>query len=73
MKPKSKLPVADRVILPGAASTTFNTYWDLLMLVVPSGRERTETEFTQLYKASGFQLTRIVPTTPISIIEGKLS
>jgi hypothetical protein len=41
------------------------------MLVMTGGRERTEEEFRQLYEASGFRLTRVVPTeSPFSVIEG---
>ncbi len=38
---------------------------------VIAARERTEKEFRALYEASGFQLTRVVPTqSPFSVIEG---
>ena len=47
-------------------------YLDVNMLVVTEGRERTGHEFTDLFRAAGFELTRIVPTgLDISIIEGK--
>ena len=45
---------------------------DLLMMVYPGGMERTEQEYRELYQASGFELTRIVPTaSPVSVIEGR--
>jgi hypothetical protein len=41
------------------------------MLIMTGGRERTEAEFRQLYEASGFRLTRFVPSeSPFSVIEG---
>lgn len=41
-----------------------------MMIIYPSGRERTEAEYRQLFQAAGFRLTRIVPTlTPVSAIE----
>lgn len=41
------------------------------MLVMTGGRERTETEFRELYERAGFRLTRVVPTeSPFSVIEG---
>jgi hypothetical protein len=41
------------------------------MLTILTGRERTEEEFAALFRASGFRLTRVVPTaSPLSIIEG---
>lgn len=41
---------------------------ELLMLVV-GGRERTEAEFRSLLAATGFSLTRIIPTEASSLIE----
>ena len=35
---------------------------DLEMLVLPSGKERTEAEFATLFAAAGWKLTRVVPT-----------
>lgn len=43
---------------------------DVNMLVLLTGRERTEDEFRELYASAGFRLTRIVPAGRISIIEG---
>lgn len=47
-------------------------FMDLNMLVLTEGgRERTADEFSDLYRASGFSLARIVPTaSPVSIVEG---
>jgi len=43
----------------------------LEMLLFPGGKERTEKEFRDLLAASGWKLTRIVPTAShISIVEG---
>jgi hypothetical protein len=45
---------------------------DIQMLITMSGKERTEAEYRQLLEASGFRLTRIVPTSsPMHIIEGE--
>ena len=47
---------------------------DLNMLVCTGGRQRSEAEFRDLYRASGFRLTRIVPTaTGICVMEGERS
>ena len=43
---------------------------DLMMLVVLSGRERTEAEFRALYAAAGFTITRVLPAGMQAIIEG---
>lgn len=58
-------------VVPTTSEPHFSKFIDLNMLVMTGGRERTEEEFRQLYDASGFQLTRIVPTeSPFSVIEG---
>jgi hypothetical protein len=46
---------------------------DVNMLVVTGGRQRSAAEFRELYAASGFRLTRIVPTASpaASVIEGE--
>ncbi len=44
---------------------------DILMLVMEGGKERTKDEYRKLLEASGFRLTRIIPTkSPYSVIEG---
>ena len=57
--------------MPEGNEPHFSKFIDLNMLVMTGGRERTEEEFRRLYDASGFRLTRIVPTeSPFSVIEG---
>ncbi len=44
---------------------------DVNMLVCTGGRQRSEEEFRDLYRAAGFRLTRIVPTPArVCVIEG---
>lgn len=44
---------------------------DLHMLVMTVGRERTPNAFRSLFTASGFELTRVIPTAGVfSIVEG---
>lgn len=58
-------------VVPETSEPHFSKFIDLNMLVITGGRERTEAEFRQLYEASGFRLTRIVPSeSPFSVIEG---
>jgi hypothetical protein len=67
---KGKLILVEAVVPPGS-EPDFSKFIDLNMLVMTGGRERTEEEFRQLYEASGFRLTRVVPTeSPFSVIEG---
>lgn len=65
-----RLMVLESVIPPGNDSM-FGKLLDLNMLVIPGGMERTEAEYRALFAATGFRLSRIVPTTTeVSIIEG---
>ncbi len=45
---------------------------DIAMLIYPSGMERTEEEYRELFAAAGFELTGVTPTSsPVSVIEGR--
>jgi hypothetical protein len=69
--PSGRLLVVEGVIPPGNGPC-FGKLLDLTMLTIPGGQERTEEEYRTLFKAGGFQLTRIVPTlAEVSVIEGK--
>jgi hypothetical protein len=47
---------------------------DVLMLVCTGGRRRSEEDFRGLFAASGFQLSRIVPTaTGVSVVQGEVA
>ena len=70
MKPESKLLVVEMIVPPGNQPSMAKLL-DLEMLVITGGRERTETEFNNLFVSSGFKLSRIIPTKEsICIIEG---
>jgi len=48
----------------------FGNHLDINMLVLTGGRERTPDEFAHLFADSGWQLTRVIPTSsPYSIVE----
>jgi len=65
-----KLLVVDHVIRPGNDFEP-GKFLDLQMLIFPSGCERTEKQFSELFAAAGWKLSRIVPTSvPESIVEG---
>lgn len=69
MGDRGRLLVVESVIPPGN-EPHFGKLLDLTMLVVPGGRERTRQEYTELFAAGGFRLTRVVPTdAEVSIIE----
>ncbi len=69
MPDDGKLLVVESVIPPG--NDPFGgKLLDLVMLLIPGGKERTEAEYRELFSTAGFELTRIVPTaTEVSVIE----
>jgi hypothetical protein len=71
MSTQAKLLVIE-MVLPLAADPAFGSLLDLNMLVMSGGRERTQEEYRSLFEASGFSLTRVIPTlAPMSILEAK--
>jgi hypothetical protein len=67
----ARLLVVEFVIPPGN-EPFFGKWFDLAMMVVPGGMERTEDEYRKLFDAAGFRLLRTVPTQlEISVIEGE--
>lgn len=70
VNPGGKLLVVDCVIQPGNHFSPAK-FLDLQMLIFPSGRERTEEQFRELFSAAGWKLSRVIPTAASdSIIEG---
>ncbi len=71
MSSNSKLLIVESVIPPG--NEPFGgKFLDLVMLLIPGGKERTEDEYRELLGKAGFELTQVVPTgTEISIMEAK--
>lgn len=70
MRPGGRILAAELVLQPDSPDP-FPYFLDLEMLVMLTGRERTEEEFRELYRAAGLRLTRIIPTASIySLIEG---
>jgi hypothetical protein len=64
-----RLLLVEGVVPPGN-EPSISKFFDLAMLVLPGGLERTQEEYRQLLEAAGFRLTRIVPTrTWVSVIE----
>jgi orsellinic acid C2-O-methyltransferase len=74
MPPHGKLLIVEGVYparIDGSLASRGAAANDVNMLVSTGGRQRSEEEFRELYRASGLALTRIVPTlSPVSVIEG---
>ena len=69
---QGRLIVVD-MVLPEDARPHPAKLLDLLMLMFPGGRERTEQEWRELLSKAGFAITRIVPTkAPDSVIEAAI-
>jgi O-methyltransferase domain/Dimerisation domain len=67
----SRLILVDCVV-PEDDAPDFSKLFDLNMLVMTGGMERTEAEFRDLLQAAGFRLLRVIPTDlPPSIIEAE--
>lgn len=70
VNPGGRLLVVDEVILPGNDFAP-GKFLDIQMMLFPGGMERTEKQFRELLAASGWRLSRIIPTAAgISIVEG---
>jgi hypothetical protein len=73
MNAGARLVLIDSVV-PGRNEPSFSKFMDLNMLVMTGGRERSAEEFRDLLTATGFRLTRILPTQSIvSIVEAEPS
>lgn len=71
MQPNGRLIVVDTVV-PETDEPHFSKFFDLNMMVMTGGKERTAAEFEQLLAAAGFKLLRVIPTElPTSIVEGQ--
>jgi O-methyltransferase domain/Dimerisation domain len=69
MNPGGRLLLIEMVLPPGNAPHP-GKLLDMMMLVGPGGRERTEQEYGTLLEKAGFRLTRVVPTqSTVSVIE----
>jgi O-methyltransferase domain len=69
VNPGGKLLVVDDVIQPGNDFSP-GKFLDLQMLIFPSGCERTEKQFRDLFAAANWRLTRIIPTaSSVCIVE----
>lgn len=69
MPDNAKVLIIDAVV-PAGDEPHFSKILDLEMLISPGGMERTAAQFEMLLAASGFKLSRVIPTpSPVSIIE----
>jgi hypothetical protein len=66
-----KLLLVEMVVAPGDAEDIAKLF-DLEMLVIASGKERTEAEYRHLLAGAGWRLSRVIPTeSPAHIVEAE--
>jgi hypothetical protein len=71
MHPAARLLLVESVIEPGNAPS-LGKFFDLMMLAMTGGQERTEPEYGSLLTASGLRLVRVTPTAAeIHVIEAE--
>jgi SAM-dependent methyltransferase len=59
-------------VLPPGNEPFFGKWFDLAMMAVPGGMERTQEEYQKLFEVAGFRLARVVPTrTEVSVVEAE--
>ena len=68
--PGGRLCVIETVLPPGNAPSPAKLF-DINMLVMAGGRERTEADYAALFAATGFRLLRVVPCGPTDVIEAE--
>jgi hypothetical protein len=70
--PKNGRLLIIEAVVPTGNERSLAKDFDVVMMVLPGGIERTEEEYRLLLKQAGFQLSSIIPTTSvISVVEGK--
>jgi len=70
MAPGGRILVVDTVI-PSGNDPHWGKLLDINMLVGTGGRERTRSEFAEVFARAGLKVRRVIPTAcPLSIVEG---
>ena len=71
MQANGRVIIVDCVV-PEGDEPDFSKFFDLNMLVMTGGKERTAKEFDQLLESAGFRFLRVIPTDlPTSIVEAE--
>jgi hypothetical protein len=69
IQPDGTLLLVESVLTPSTAPAT--AMMDMLMMVLTSGRERTESEFRSLLQEAGFSVLQVIREARVSIIESR--
>jgi len=69
IQPDGRLLIVDAVLTPSTDPAP--ALMDMLMMVLTSGRERTEPEFRSLLQEAGFSMVQVIRTARVSMIESR--
>lgn len=69
IRPDGTLMLVETVLTPSTDPET--ALMDMLMMVLTSGRERTESEFRLLLQEAGFSMVQVIRAARVSIIESR--
>jgi 16S rRNA G1207 methylase RsmC len=69
IQPDGTLLLVEAVLTPSADRTM--ALMDMLMMVLASGRERTELEFWSLVQEAGFSMVQVIRAAGVSIVESR--
>jgi O-methyltransferase domain len=74
MKARSRLLIAERLVMPGDAPDPAKLFDLVMMVQTDGGVERTEAEFRDLLGRAGLRLERVVETgVEVKLIEATVS
>ena len=69
--PAGRLLIVE-MIVPGGNAPSLAKSFDVTMMLLPDGLERTEEEYRELLRAGGFEVSGITPTlSPVAVIEAR--
>jgi hypothetical protein len=70
--PKDGRLLVIETVVPAGNGRSMSKLFDMAMMALPDGMERSEVQFQAIFGASGFSLTSITPTaSPVSVIEAR--
>jgi hypothetical protein len=70
--PKDGRLLVVETVVPAGNGPSMSKLFDMAMMALPDGMERSEAQFQAIFGASGFSLTRITSTaSPVSVIEAR--
>ncbi|WP_433696647.1 methyltransferase [Nocardiopsis sp. CA-288880] len=73
MRPDGRVLLAEMVVYEGVERSHTAKFMDLSMLAHCGGKQRTPTQFAELFEASGLRLNRVVSGVGVGVVEGVLA